>query len=455
MQEEDKMSAAAAAALINEKEFSWREKTSDSRDLNDRLNYTPEDVNNSLTETLRFVYENKESLYPLLDVFRQTNVLFDRSVLSRLIPYAKKVISDANKSAANVMGRSQPRQPRWQKYGGATRLPPLSNMILPNNLPDLPNIFERKVVLPPISFHGITDDDIAKFETKINTDNNSMDIISRAPNPFSFIPLVGLVIGLFLTAVCTLTNYNSHIFDYSLTLGVYNCNHSRIQPQIFNNKGLVIRWDSPITNKVITIPEGGDAETLMNKYGGINFSNLNVIFNGTVALNVLKSDNKLKNICVLFVHTPTSVGVIHRSMGIQIILYWKESITGPIIDLISDPIRIDGQNLMFFGYPELDDNGAIDITRNKEIQNVGNFLNLDSTGGARNGKNAKRRGSGSKRGKPVAVARRPVKWVSTGERVTLHDGKVRTLYRNERTGKVCVKKMVLRAGKRVAVYKTV
>jgi hypothetical protein len=123
-------------------------------------------------------------------------------------------------------------------------------------------------------------------------------------------------------------------------------------------------------------------------------------------------------------------------MGIRIMLFWRDS-TGQIQNMESEDISIEDKYLEMGG------------TR------MGSLLNLGSTGGARTVKKVKRRGSGSKRGKPAAVARNPAMWVSTGERVTLHDGKVRMLYRNERTGKVCVKKMVLRAGKRVAVYKTV
>jgi hypothetical protein len=49
--------------------------------------------------------------------------------------------------------------------------------------------------------------------------------------------------------------------------------------------------------------------------------------------------------------------------------------------------------------------------------------------------------------KPVTA-----KWVSEGRKVKTKSGEMRTLYRNSSTGKLCVKRMSTRDGKRVATY---
>jgi hypothetical protein len=248
---------------------------------------------------------------------------------------------------------------------------------------------------------------------------------------------------IFATLFTTIIDYKKPVFEYEKDkyncTGILDCNKHATWST--DNGALNIVWDLQkiIDDPSKIIPRDSDASFITKRLGGIQILNIfdimenHGIFKGGIykgsssLMQRYNAAGNLKNAYVIFIKNISMFASLYDASAIQIVLIWRDINQADTVKK-SDLLVIKGD--VFEAY------------NHTNFKVVGNFIPLSQTGGSRRGTKKSPKKSGK-------VAH----WVSTGERVTLPDGKVRTLYRNERTDKVGVRKMVKRAGKKVAVYK--
>jgi hypothetical protein len=216
-------------------------------------------------------------------------------------------------------------------------------------------------------------------------------------------------------------------------IGILNCH--QYANTIITDKTLSINWEKPPQQNDIYIPYKEYAYYSLQNLSAIIIPNLTVTMQTSSMYINDYINSTQKNVYILFIKNIGTFGSVYDSYAIRIVMCWygiDSSLNNSSFEnhyvKISKLLIIDKHNLMEFNHT------------NKGV--VGTLIPRINGGSRRGTKKSQKKSS-------KAVA----KWVSTGERVTLPDGKVRTVYRNERTGKVGVRKMVKRAGKKVAVYK--